>query len=268
MLSKAQKDFIAGMLGVTAEELATGIASETEATFEIPTGKLYSAENIQTLTDNSSKEGYDRGATASREMLLKDMSKKVGFESNSKDAESFIADYKASILKDIDVEPSEKVTELSNTIEELRGKITEKDNEFNEYKGQVEISNRNNKLKGLIPDVSDKIGLNREETLNLFLNQHEITDEGIRKNGEVLYDDLRNPLTSEQAISGWVKEKGWDKVEVKGRLDKKKPNTFTIPKTIDDFHAELAKRNINEGSVEANTLFQSMAKENPEILED
>jgi len=259
------------MLGVSAEELATGIASETEATFTIPEGKMYSTTDIKTLSDNSAKEGYDRGATASREMVLKDLSKKAGFESNSKDTDSFISDYKASILKDIKVEPNGKITELSSTIEDLRGKIVEKDEAYNTLQNKIAQDSRNNTLKGVIPELSDKIGLTKDEALNLFLNQYEITDDGVKLNGEIQYDELRNPITPEQAVESWVGEKGWNTIEESvagGRLDTGgKPNPKS-PKTMEDFENAIAERGFNEGSMEANALFQDMVKENPEILNE
>lgn len=272
MLSQAQKDFLAGMLGVSAEELATGIASDTEATFTIPEGKLYTTANLATLTDNSSKEGYDRGALASREMVLKDMSKKAGFENNAKDVDSFIVDYKASILKDVKVEPNAKITELTNTVEDLRGKIVEKDGLYNTFQNQVTQDKRNNTLKGLIPDLADKIGLNKDEALNLFLNQYEIGEDGVKQDGKILYDDLRNPITPEAAVESWIGEKGWNTLEddkSKGRLDDKgRKINSTVPKTIADFETALSERGFNEGSMEANALFTEMAKANPELLED
>lgn len=272
MLSQAQKDFVANLFGISAEELATGIASETEATFEIPKGKLYSETDIQTLTDNSSKEGYDRGATASREMVLKDLSKKAGLENNAKDVDSFIDNYKAGILKDLDTEPNDKIAELNNTIDELRGKIGEKDEAYNLLQNKIAQEQRNNTLKSFIPELSDKIGLSKDEALNLFLNQYEITEDGVKLNGDILYDELRNPITQEKAVESWVAEKGWNTIEEpkgKGRLDSNHgKGGLTTPKTFEDFETALQERGITEGSMEANALFAEMAKENPEILED
>ena len=189
MLSQAQKDFIAKAFGISSEELDTGIASESEATFEVPTGKFYSESDITTLTDNSEKSGYDRGAQASREMTLKDLSKKAGFENIAKSGDEFINAYKEAILKDAQAEPSEKVAELSTTIEELRGIITGKEQEFSDLRNEFAQKERNNTLKGLIPDLTDKVGLTQDEALNLFLSAHEVTESGIKRNGEVLYDD-------------------------------------------------------------------------------
>lgn len=272
MLSKAQKDFLAGMLGITSEELDTGIASETEAQFEIPAGKLYSETDIQTLTDNSSREGYDRGALASREMVLKDMSREVGLENIAKDGKSFIESYKAEILKDVSTEPSEKITELETTVSELRNKLTEKEGEFTTYQSKVAQDQRNNTLKGLIPNLADKIGLSQDEALNLFLSNYEISNDGVKKDGETLFDDLRNPITPEKALESWIGEKGWNTLEDKskgGRLDQKnRKDQYSTPKSIDDFQSALSERGLTEGSMEANALFQEMAKANPEILED
>jgi hypothetical protein len=267
MYNKATIDKIAGMLGLNAEEFATGFTSEDEVELKLAEGRFLTKEQEETLKDNHGKTRYDAGSEAAREMQLKDMSKLVGFEESIKDPQKFIETFKANILKQAKIEPDKKVSELEASLETLRNTILEKDTANSNLQSEIKNIQTRTKLLGAIPKLAD-IGLKNDDVLDLFLKSHEIKDDAVYYNGTVLQDDMAKNMPVEKVLNTFVSERGWDyKDDVDPRGRKKNPNPNPGGgNTFEDYENEIKEKGLHPGGQEAQALLKTYVENNPEIL--
>lgn len=266
-MNKKFIETLAGKLKLDAEALAQTIASEEEATLELPEGDFYAKTDIETLKDNYGKERYEAGKVAEREVTYKNLSREVGLET-IKDHSEFVKAYQDKILKDAKVEPEKKVAELSESVSKLQKQLEEKDGEIQNIQNSVKQKETDYKLASSFPDLPEGLGLTKAEAMSLFKMNMEVKEDGVYKNGQLLKDNLERPLSLEQAVSSYVTEKGWTKPEPpKGRGGGagNQPAKPTIT-TIEEFESHLKEKGLTTGSAEANALLTEIAKENPEIL--
>ena len=268
MYNKATLDQIAGMLGLNAEEFATGHASETEVELKLADGRFLTIEQEEILKDNHGKTRYDAGSEAAREMQLKDMSKLVGFEDSIKDPQKFIDTLKANILKQAKIEPDKKVSELETSLETLRNTIREKDTAYTELQSEVGNIKTRTTLLGAVPKLAE-LGLKNDDVLDLFLKTHEIKDGAVYQNGIVLQDNMAKNMKVEDVLSSFVKERGWgyiDPTDPKGRKNNPNPNGGGSGYSFEDYEAEIKEKGLHPGGDEAQALLETYAENNKEIL--
>ncbi len=266
MLSQKTIESMAGMLKLNVEELTKGISSEDEVNIDMPSLKVFTTEDYDTLIDNHGKTRYDAGKLAGNEISLKDLSKEVGIET-SKTSKDFVSAYKTMILEEAKVEPNNKIQELETSNTNLRGIIEEKDNEMNTLSNRMKTNEQKSKVQSWIPTLPENIGINKEEATTLFFTGLEVKDDGVYKNGILQKDHLENNITLEQSVKDFVSSKGWDKKTPIGRGGGGQGGGTSSPKTYDDFIDTIKEKGWTEGSVEANALLQDIAKENPEVLD-
>ena len=252
MYNKAQQDKIAGMLGLNAEDFAKGWTSEEEVDVTIADGRFLTVEQENTLKDNHGKTRYDAGAEASRDMLLKDMSKKVGFEESIKDSDKWIDAFKKNILDEAKIEPNQKLEEANTSIEKLRGQITEKDSDYLLLQKKVTENQVKFDVKSFIPNIPENLGISKED--------------GVYKNGSLLKDNLEKALTTEESVNSFITDRKWNVENPKGRGNGSGKGKGT-PTTMEDYEATLQEKGFRPGSAEANALLSEIAKEHPEILD-
>jgi len=262
MLSKASIELIEKSLGLAAGTIAEGIQSEEETTINISEGTFISTADLETLKDNVRKDGYDTGAEASREMTLKDLSKSAGLET-VKDPKKFLDAYKATILEKANIEPTQKITDLEASIQNLQNTIQEKDNDYAKLQGDYEQKNLYSKVESFIPQLPENLGLKKNEVVDLFMRNYEITEDGIKKGDTILKDNMEKALGLDKVVDSFVTERGW-KVAPTGRGGGAGGGEAK-PSTMADFKALIAEKGYNEGSMEANAVLSEMIKENPDL---
>lgn len=265
MLSKASIDLIEKSLGLEAGTIAQGIQSEEETTLNIPSGTFITETDLTTLKDNVRKDGYDTGAEASREMTLKDLSKSAGLET-IKDSKAFIEAFKANILEQAKIEPTQKITELEASISNLQNTITEKDLDYSKLQGDFEKKNLISKVESFIPQLPEGLGLKKNEVVDLFMRNYEITEDGVKQDGNILKDNMEKALGLDKVIDGFVTDRGW-KVQPTGRGGGAGGGEGK-PVTMDDYRSVIGEKGFNEGSMEANAILAEMIKENPDLGDD
>lgn len=254
---------IAGMLKLDAEVLAQGLSQE-DGEIELPKGTFFTDVDLTTLKDNHGKERYDAGATASREMLLKEISKEAGLET-IKDKNEFLKAYQAKILKEANVEPEKKVSELEASLEKLRTDLTEKDKSIEQLKSQYSQKETAFKVEGLIPELPETIGLTKQEARDLFFLQHEIKEDGIYRNGQKLKDAMEGALDLDKAVQSYVSEKGWDKKAPAGRGGGAGGQSSDTPTTLAEYESHIKEKGFHPGSREAQAVLAKVVGANPEI---
>ena len=269
-MNKKVIEQIAGALKFDVEELTKVLTSEEEVDFKLPENiKIFTNDEFEQIKDNHGKSKYDEGKIASKEMLLKEMSKSIGFETSIKDSEELLKAYKNQILNDASIEPNKKVEELQLSLEKLQNIVSEKDKAYSELENTFKQKETKIKAQSLIPDLHESLGLSKDEAVSLFFMNHSIKDDGIYKNGQILKDKLEKPLVLEDAISVYVSEKGWNqplKPTGRGGGSGSSSSSNGNPSSLKEFEEYISQKGLNIGSAEANALLKEMATENPEIL--
>lgn len=269
-MNKKVIELLAGTLKLDVKELTKAIETEGEV-IEIPEGaRFLTTEEVETIKDNHGKTRYDAGKTAGTEMLLKDLSEKVGLDESVKDSDKFISTFKANILKEAEVEPNKKVTELETSLESLRTKLTEKDLEMESLQNTVKQEKRLLQAQSFIPELPETLGLKKSEAANLILNGVEEKDDGIYVNGELKKDSMEKPLSLEQFIKESVTQRGWGVQNPTGRGGGSggagSSGSSTLPKTMQEFESVIKEKGFHPGSAQAQALLKEAAQESPEIL--
>ena len=267
MYNKAQQDKLAGMLGLNAEDFAKGWASEEEVDVTIAEGRFLTTAQENTLKDNHGKTRYDAGAEASREMLLKDMSKKVGFEETIKDSTKWIDAFKTNILKEANIEPNKKLEDANTSIDNLRKQITEKDGDYLVLQKEVTKNQVKFDVKSFIPKMPEGLGVTKDDAANIYFMSHEVKEDGVYKNGALQKDNMEKTLTTQESVNSFITEKKWNAADPKGRGGGSGGSGSGAPTTMEDYEATLKEKGFSPGSAEANALLSQIAKEHPEILD-
>jgi hypothetical protein len=268
MLSKKGIEALAGALKLNVEDLTKVLTSQEEQDLELPKLEVFTETEFESfkenLKDSHGKAKYDEGKTASREMLLKEMSKEVGFETSVKDPNEFINKFKNSILETAKVEPNKKVQELETSLSNLQSKLDEKDNEISKILNQTKEKETRFKVQSLFPDLSDKIGLNQEDMTTLFFNKgYEIKDDGVYKDGQILKDARENTLKLNEVVTGFISERKWNVEQQpsgRGGGAQGKGGSSNLPTSLAEYESYIKEKGIAIGSVEANALLREVAK--------
>lgn len=260
MLPKEQMDAIAGMIGIKADVFAQAFSDEQEVKLELPEGRFLTTDQEETLKDNVSKKKYDEGRAKER---------KDAFEGKSK--EEFLNDYKKTIIEEAKIEPKKQVEALQQSLEDLQKKYTQdieaKESIIKEKEISLSKLNRSSKLQGLIPNYKE--GMNFADAKTIFEATHEVKEDGVYRNGELLKNDLQSPISLEDAFKGFVNERGWSQETPRGNGG---GSTLTYsggePKNYEEFEKYCESQGIKMGSQVANEKMQEFATKNPEFLKD
>lgn len=231
MLSKETLQEIAKVAGLDAEALKTAIASDKEEQLSIK-GHLFSDEELATLKTNVSKEAYERGKVAGVEMEFKEIRDSYGVEIEGKDFRKLMEKYGEKVMRDAKLEPSAKITELTNDIKKLQEtlSITEKskNEELTTLKAQMDRIAIESAVKSALPDSAG--GLDREDLATLYFGKRQIrkTETGFEiidtKNNETLKDKMQNPLSLSDDIKAFLEGR---KLPTEGRGGKDENNFKT-----------------------------------------
>ena len=264
-MNKKVLDQLAGALKVDVKLLTQSLESENDSTIELQ--KIYFDSDIISIKENLGKEKYDEGANVSREKTMKELSDLAGFDERVKGKDAFIKKFKENILADSLIEPNLKVEELNKSLQNLQKLVEDGKSEYTTLKSSYELKEKRGKVTSLIPDLSKKTGLNRDEATSLFFLSHEIKEDGIYKNGEKVKGNLENALSLEDSVSLFVSDKGWDKPDAPtGRNNEPPTGGSSLPTTLDEFETLAKGKGYTTGSREYNALLSESVKENPEIF--
>lgn len=260
MLSKEQQDFINATLGVTADELAKAISDEQEVKLDLPQGRFLTKEQEETLLDNHGKQRYDAG----KSKALKD-----AYDGKTKD--EFLNEFKQSILEDAKIEPNKKLSEKEQALKAMQDKYENDRKEWESKYGSLESQLNGIRTKGEIvkhlPSELPK-GLTIDDATMIVSNSFEFKDGSVYRNGEILRDDLQNPITMDKAIASFVEERGWNVQTPKGRGPQKPNYKGAEPKNYDEFVQLCESKNISPGSIDGKNLLKQFADKNPEFFNE
>jgi len=259
MLSKQTINTIAVMIGVDADVLAQTVSDEQEKDLELSEGRFLTKENELTLLDNHGKRKYDEGIKKNQKEVF-----------NGKTKDEYLKDLTTKILEDAKIEPNQKLEVLQESFDALQNKYTSdlglKDNEISKIASKLKGIETTSSLKSLLPTLKD--GITDDVAITMFTTTHEIKEDGIYKNGQLLKNDMHSPLTKEQAFTTFITERGWKQEDVRGNGSKNPNYSGAVPKNYDEFEKYCESKSIQVGSQEANGLIEKFAKDNENFYND
>jgi hypothetical protein len=252
------------------EAFTSALQSETDTDFTLDTGNLIvrTSEEELVYKTNISKEVKDKAFSDAFEIQIKNMKKATGLEFEGKKSDDFILAYKSEILKNANILPDKRIQELETTLEQVNASLSDKDIEFNNLKSGYSLEKNRFKAESYIPELPQAIGLSKSEATDLFFLKNEIKEDGIYKDGvRQINTTTAEPITLENAVSGFVSERGWN-VTPSGRGGGSGGSASTAPSisTFDQFESLAKEKGLNVGSQQYNALLADTVKANPELV--
>ena len=216
MLSEKSISALAQLAGIEAEVITSALKDEAAQDIELVKTNSFTDDELKILEANIIEENqgdYESAKIVGIEKSTKALCDKVGIE-RTKDPEEFAEKYKEHILKEAGKEPDKKIQELTQDNDKLRSSLSEYEQKLTttkqEYESKLDDINTNSKLTSLI---SGDLGqLSKDDYVTLYRKDHQIiSDEGksvLKVNGEVLKNNLQNPIDPFDHFKDWLKEKG------------------------------------------------------------
>ena len=254
MLSQSTLDSFAAQNGITADELAKAISNEQEITLEVKEGRFLTKENEDKLLDNHGKRRYDAGVSKT----LKDV-----FE--GKDKETYLNEFKSSVLEDAKLEPNEKLDQATKTINSLKESLTEKDNTILSIQKEAENTKKRASALSSLPILREDLGINKTEALNIILSTVEQKEDGIYKSGQLVVNEHQEAVSLNDFLSQEVNSRGWVKKQIQGNGGNKPSSQGATPTTYTSFQKHIESKGWKEGSIQANQYLASLRTDNPKF---
>lgn len=274
---------------ISAEKLKEIFASENED-IELPEiktdkGEIIEFNDLWVFTPNELKTSMTNAGNTAIEKAVKEqrsiLKEEYGVDFTGKTIPNLI---EATLLagqkkgeESASIKPAEAIKAKDEIITKLREqqqndakKIEELENDLNNTKLGYDIDST---LLSLIPQI-DTLPFKREDYMTLYKRDFQIAVEDgkkvVKKNGETLrVEKTQEPLTVEQHLHGWLKEKNiiGEKIHGRGEGDQSpgsKKMEFTSIKTSDDFYKYIESNNIPKHK--QSEVLISIQKENPEFI--
>lgn len=208
MLSKETEDKLK-VLGIDVSKLTDAIKAENEVSLEVPA--LFTEQQ----KNDYGKNRFDEGKTAMSEILAKDVKKAFKIESESKDINEVIKVFGEMKVKEFG-KPNEKIEALEKEKTELQTKLSEALNltqkTESEFANKLFAVETRTNILSLIPENTT---IPKEDIMTLFLATHNIKkDNGrtvVERDGQILKDNVLNPLEVKTIINTFVDSKGFIK---------------------------------------------------------
>lgn len=220
MLTKENLKALAKLAGVDSETLEQAIKAEDEKAVEIvePFKVFKTKEDFDKLENNfeeEARQSYLQGKDAGREIFIKEYKNKLDLNFEGKDPEKFVEALQTKAVEEAGKNPDKRVKELEEDLSKLRKTEEQKEARIKELEQEKEGIVVTSKIKSSLPENLIE-GLDREDALVILKNNLTFTkDENgkpiVKKGEQVLKNDLREPLSYEDAINNFVEEKGWTK---------------------------------------------------------
>lgn len=267
-MNKKAIEALAKALKLDVKELTQAIETE-DAEFSVPEGRFLTPEQEGQLLDNHGERKYIEGAKAAKEMQLKEMSDKLGFEERVKDPEKLLEAYKKKILEEAKAEPNDKIKTLEESLETLRAKIGEKNTEIETLKNDYSKKVDKLEIQSYFTGVPEDKGITPEEAASLFLMKHETKEDGIYLDGKILQDDMAKPLTKKAAVEKFISDRGWNAEDFKGNAGKSGDSTKTKTtfSSYEEWEQHAEEKYGSVSNVNAQSELKAIVDKDPSFLD-
>lgn len=246
---------------LTFDTLKDIISNDKEIELEVTPGTFMTDEGLNSLKETVKKQGYEEARTPIKEMTLKELKRKAGLEFEGKDEDTFISKFKETILSEAKLPADKKITELSQSLENLQ-KQYQKDIEL---KDQM-ISQKENALKDTIIEsrltslFPKDIILKPSHAAKIMKMdfQIDLTESGdlqFSKGGQVLKDKFEKPIPIDSIVSDYVVSNKWLPASDGRGGDGGEPGNGEF-KTINDLMKFMEQNNIDPTSQKGEKLLK------------
>lgn len=267
---------MAATLKVSEADLTAAITSTEEAELAIPSGLVSLTSEELTLRDKAQdKKGYDRGAEASVEMLIKDKKRELGLEFEGKDPSKFLEAYQSKVLADAKVAPSEALKEKDTVIAGLRASVATLEMDKQSLSANVSKIKIDSTIMRAIP--SNLIaGVEADEVLLTMRNkgfEFEEVDGVVvaKKSGQLVADSALRPLAVTDVVKSYVTERGWidegngGAAGKEGRGGGHSKAKTTAASTLSEAEKQWKDSGKNAGTAEFQSHVNALMKDNPQF---
>jgi len=215
---------------LTPEKFMELAKAEDEHEIKLTEGKYLSTDDLDELKVTVKQNGYEEGKTAGSEMTIKDIKKAKGLDFEGKTIPTLIKYYDEKVMSEAGKEPTEKITELTGSLENLQKKYDDDSLEWEEkFKlKDIELQNVNSNsfMSGLIPTIE---GFKKNHLLASFKSDGygvAYNESGVGEptlNGKVIKTDMEKVKPFTDVVNDWVQENQF--IQTKGRGGNNTPGT-------------------------------------------
>lgn len=219
MLKAEQLKSIATLLKINPATLEAAVASDKETEIELPRDvKLLSDKDLESRDKNVKSTGYNEGVRAGQEIMIKDLKQAHGLTFEGKDSNKFVEALVAKTLSDAKLQPNEQLKEKDGIIANLQKSVQTLTTEKEQIQKQHKETLLNDNLIKHVPTLA--VGLEPDEVILSMKSKgytFEIDDAGAlitKYNGQIVRDaTTQNAVEVKDVISGYVKERKWEKAD-------------------------------------------------------
>lgn len=281
MLSQKTKAALAKAAGIEVSVLTDAISGDEEKDLELKTSKHFTEaqwEAHETAIDTEKQGKYEEGREVGQKGVIKEMKETLGLNYEGRKPDVFIEKFKSHILEEAGQNPDKRVQDLEKDLKTLREvTLKEKEDKVNDLQGQInKLQTRTKVLKHLPKTLPE--GINQEDALTIIEAQmiFEVKEgkEVVKRNGEILKNDLREPLNFETAISDFATERKW-RTNDGGRGGEDEPGgdggVFSDPskaRKASDLNKYFEKNGIHPAGEKAQEIRDKAVKSAKEAKED
>jgi hypothetical protein len=256
MLSKETESKLLA-LGLDVAKFIEAIKSEEEVSITIP--ELVTKSKF----DEYGKNRYEEGKKVFSEIKAKELKEKFALEVEGKDIETVI---EAAISNKVNeatkgsAEWMEEKKALQKLLKDREKELKEKDSLF---ENKLFIFEQENKLKSLLPD---DVPLGKDLIVKSFMLENEIKREDgravILKSGQVIKDDVLNPVDPDSYFKTWLDEKKIIKHQGSEGGDSGGGGSSKKFSKLSDFMDYCAKQGISPMGEQGQTILKEGKAEN------
>ena len=261
---------LANIVGVSVSDLTSAIENENdELNFDI--AKTFNSSEwssfekaIQTEKDSE----YNKGKDVGERQFIRDAKQEIGLDYDGKDGKMFLEKFREKVVSEMGDSADERVKTLTNDLSILR---ENSEKELQEVKTKLEETSKNlnsvqsgAELQSFVPNAPNGLSVDDAMFLmkkDLVFDLNEDGQKVVVKDGEVLKDKTRNPVSWKDAVNDYWIQKEWVTND-KGRGG---GNNFSDPSSISkmsDLETHFEEKGINPLSQEARAMINEAAKSN------
>ncbi len=201
---------LATLAKIPAADLKAAITDTEEKDITIPENlTVLTTDEVTTLKTNE----YNKGKGAAVELAVKDAKEKLGLEFQGKTIDGLIKAASEKALADAKLEPNAQITELKGQLETVKATAVTLQNQLAEKDKEITGVKINGELLKHIPAPGDNgpaiagddvIALMKANGYNFELKDGAVV---AMKNGQLVQDNLSNPVKVSDVVTGFLKEK-------------------------------------------------------------
>lgn len=261
-----REDFIkslADALKVDVKILTEELKKEDDIKLELPKLNAFTEAELATRDANIKKGGYDEGVTVGFDKSAKKLKEVAGVEVEGLDITKIAEAIVSKTNADAKIEPNTKIEELTKSISKLQGTVATLQNEKETIANNFEGFKTESQLLSEIP--KNKAGLSNKTILSEMKESgYDFTKDGVTKNGELLKDNLQNPIKRQDVFTQFLTEKNWLEVDKDGRGggDEFGSGKTSTIKSMDDYQNYCKTASIDPLSEDGKAVLVQARKEN------